>query len=84
MNRIVYDPTIFQGKPVIKGTRISVELILQLLSSGMSVDDILKEYPHLRREDVLAAIEFATKSLRHEEVFSLQEILQTKPKAAKV
>lgn len=84
MDRIVYDPQILHGKPIIKGTRISVELILQLLYSGMSIDDILQEYPHLHREDVLAAIEFATKSLQHGEIFSLHEILQTKPKAAKV
>lgn len=83
MSRIVYDPNILHGKPIIKGTRISVELILELLSSGMSVEDILHEYPHLQREDVLAAIDFAAKSLKHEEVFSLDEV-HTKPRLAKV
>lgn len=68
-NRIVIDPSILHGKPIIQGTRISVEFILELLSSGMSMDDILKEYPHLKREDVLAALEYATKILRHEEVY---------------
>lgn len=53
--RIIIDEKILAGKPIIKGTRISVEFILELLSSGMSVQEILKEYPHLKREDVLAA-----------------------------
>ncbi len=55
-DRIVVDQNILAGKPIIQGTRISVEFILELLSSGMGVDDILHEYPHLKREDVLAAI----------------------------
>ncbi|MBI2583725.1 MAG: DUF433 domain-containing protein [Candidatus Aenigmarchaeota archaeon] len=69
--RIVTDPKILAGKPIIKGTRISVEFIMELLSSGMSVEEIVKEYPHLKREDVLAAIEYATRALRHEEVYPL-------------
>ena len=69
-NRIVTDLKILAGKPIIKGTRISVEFIMELLSSGMSVEEILKEYPHLKRKDVLAAIEYAARSLRHEEVYS--------------
>ena len=81
--RIIINSNILQGKPIIKGTRISVELILELLSSGMSVDEIMQEYPHLQRDDVLAAIDFAAKSLKHEEVFSLQEV-HSKPKVAKV
>ncbi len=58
-NRIVFNPKILAGKPIIniKGTRISVEFILELLSSGMSVQEIIKEYPHLRKEDILASIE---------------------------
>ncbi len=55
--RIISDKEILNGKPIIKGTRISVEFILELLSSGMKIEDILKEYPHLKREDILAAIE---------------------------
>lgn len=67
--RITVDPKILAGKPIIKGTRISVEFVLELLSSGMTVDDVLKEYPHLKKEDVLAALEYATRTLRHEEVY---------------
>lgn len=47
------------GKPVIKGTRITVELILRLLAQGQMVNDILENYPHLKKDDILAAIEYA-------------------------
>ena len=47
------DVGILGGKPVIRGTRIPVDLLLELVDAGLSVDDILKEYPHLKREDVL-------------------------------
>ena len=65
-NRIIIDPGIMGGKPVIKGTGIPVYFILELLSNGWSIDDILREYPHLAREDVLAAIKYAAKVLREE------------------
>ena len=61
--RIVINPAVLAGKPIIIGTRISVEFILELLSSGMSVDEICEEYPHLNRIDVLIAINYATKFL---------------------
>jgi uncharacterized protein (DUF433 family) len=67
--RIVINKEILAGKPIIKGTRISVEFVLELLSSGMSIEDIVKEYPHLKKEDILAALEYATQMLRHEEVY---------------
>ena len=57
---IIADPEILGGKPVIKGTRISVAFILQLMASGMTVEDILKGYPYLTKEGVLAAIEYAS------------------------
>ena len=58
-NRIVSDPNILLGKPRIKGTRIAVELILGCFSSGWSIDGILEAYPHITREDVLAALAYA-------------------------
>ncbi len=64
--RIVIDKRIMGGKPVIKGTRIPVYFILELLSNGWSINDIIREYPHLTREDVLAAIKYAAKALREE------------------
>ena len=65
---ITINPKIAFGKPIIEGTRISVEFILELLSSGMSADTIVKEYPHLHKKDVLEAIQYAYKTLKHEEV----------------
>ncbi|MHA1594598.1 MAG: DUF433 domain-containing protein [Candidatus Baldrarchaeia archaeon] len=60
--RIVRDPNILGGKPVIKGTRISVEFILKLLENGWSIDEICEEYG-LTREDVIAAIKYARKTI---------------------
>lgn len=60
-SKVVSDPRILGGKPVIAGTRISVELIMNFLAAGMSVDEIVAEYPELKRSEVVAAIEYATK-----------------------
>ena len=57
--RIVSNPDVMLGKPVVEGTRITVELILEKLSGGESVDQILDSYPTLTREGVLAAIKYA-------------------------
>ena len=70
MSRIIFNPNILGGKPIIKGTRISVDFILELLSSGMSVDEILKEYKHLKREDILEALDYAAKSIKREDIIS--------------
>lgn len=70
--RIVANPRILGGKPIIKGTRVSVELILELISSGMSVDEILKQYPHLKRGDILSAVDYAAKVLRREKVIAVR------------
>lgn len=70
MGRIAFDPKILGGKPIIKGTRISVDLILELLSSGMSIDQIVKEYPHLKRGDILEALKYAAQTIKREEVIS--------------
>jgi uncharacterized protein (DUF433 family)/predicted nuclease of predicted toxin-antitoxin system len=53
------NPEILGGKPVIKGTRIAVELILEMVQSGYSVDEIVSEYPHLNREDLIEVVRFA-------------------------
>jgi uncharacterized protein (DUF433 family) len=57
--RIVSDPEIMMGKPTIKGTRITVELILEELGEGLSVEEVLRGHSHLTREQVLAALRFA-------------------------
>ena len=72
--RIIVDSKILAGKPIIKGTRISVEFILELLSSGMTVKEIMREYPHLKKEDILSALAYATSVLRHEEVYPIQQL----------
>jgi len=64
--RISRDPAIMVGKPCIKGTRITVEHVLRALSHGVTVEVVLDEYPHLTREDVLAAVAYAADYMRHE------------------
>lgn len=59
--KIISDPKILGGKPLIAGTRISVELIMNFLAAGMSIDDILAEYKELTKTEVLAAISYAAK-----------------------
>lgn len=61
---ITSDPQVVLGKPVIRGTRITVELILNKLAAGRSIDEILQDYPHLTREGIVAAIEFAAEALQ--------------------
>ena len=70
--RIVVDPRVLRGKAVIKGTCIPVYLILELLAAGMGVEDILKEYPELKEEDIRAALEYASKLLKNEVVLPLE------------
>jgi uncharacterized protein (DUF433 family) len=57
--RITIDPAICHGKPTVRGLRYPVEMILELLSSGMTHDEILADYPDLEAEDVLAVLEYA-------------------------
>jgi len=66
-DRIVIDPEIRHGKPVIKGTRVPVDIILGSLAGGMSVEEVAEEYG-ITREDVLAAIEYAAKIVAKEEI----------------
>lgn len=68
MDRIVCNPEILGGKPVIRGTRIAVYLILDLLSEGYSFEDILRLYSHLTPEDIKACIRYAAKLCRAEEI----------------
>jgi uncharacterized protein (DUF433 family) len=70
-NRITIDPEIMHGKPVIKNTRIPVYIVLNLLAGGLRPEEILKEYPDLAREDILACLEYAAE-LAQEEVGILE------------
>jgi uncharacterized protein (DUF433 family) len=66
--RIVVDPKVMFGKPVIQGTRITVELILRKLAAGMTDEQILAHHPHLTVEDIRAAAAFAADHLANEEI----------------
>lgn len=66
MERIVIDPEILVGKPVIKGTRIPVYLIIEFLANGLTQEEILDQYPTLKKEDIKAALLYASKCLDRE------------------
>jgi uncharacterized protein (DUF433 family) len=70
--RITADPGVMTGKPCIKGTRITVELILRKLGAGRSFSDILGAYPQLTENDVRAALAFAADYLQHETILAAQ------------
>ncbi len=67
-DRIEFNPEIMFGKPVIAGTRITVELILRKLAGGMTPQEIIKDHPHLKLEDIYAAEDFAADYLGEEEI----------------
>jgi uncharacterized protein (DUF433 family) len=67
-NRIEINPAVMMGKPVIRGTRIPVELVLRKLSEGATEADLLDAYPRLTRADIQAALAFAADSLAHEAI----------------
>ncbi len=67
MDRITIDPEILSGKPVIKGTRIPVYLVIELLANGMTEEEILQQYPTLMKADIKAALVYASKCLENEE-----------------
>ena len=62
------NPEIMLGKPIITGTRITVELLMRKLANGYSIDDILKSYPHLTKEQILSALEYAADMIANEEI----------------
>jgi uncharacterized protein (DUF433 family) len=68
-DRITSDPKVMLGKPCIRGTRITVEHILESLADGRSMEQLLEAHGRLTREDILAALRFATESVRLERVF---------------
>ena len=74
-DRITCDPEIMGGKPVVKGTRISVELILEWLGSGASRVEIVSKYPHLTVEDIQQATEFASAAFRNDVVVNAKVAL---------
>jgi len=67
-NRIIIDPEVMVGKPIIKGTRITVELILRQLARGVTIEELLQNYPHLTRVDVYAAIDYASEEYKPKKI----------------
>ena len=75
--RITLNPKIMAGKPVIRGTRIPVELIVRMLSQGISDEEILREYPSLSHDDIRAALAYAAVVLAGEDVFPILATVAT-------
>jgi uncharacterized protein (DUF433 family) len=71
-DRIVINPDILVGKPVVKGTRLAVEFIIELLAQSWSEEEILRNYPGLTREDIQACLAYASAVLHAEKVYSLE------------
>lgn len=71
LERVALDPEVMAGKPVIRGTRVPVELIVRMLAQGVSEESILAEYTSLQPEDVRAALAYAAQALSSEDVFPL-------------
>jgi uncharacterized protein (DUF433 family) len=67
--RIALDPNVMVGKPVVRGTRITVELVIGLLAEGWTEQEILAAYPHLKREDILACLAYAQELVSSEKVY---------------
>jgi len=72
MRRITCDPRVLGGKPVVEGTRMSVEQILGLLANGMSVEEIVEEYPLLTADDVRQAVRYARDALENDVVLDVR------------
>lgn len=70
-NRITLNPQVLQGKPTIRGLRISVEQILQGLANGLSPDELMQEYPELEPEDFLAVYEYASELVSEQRIYPL-------------
>jgi uncharacterized protein (DUF433 family) len=70
-DRISVDPAVLVGKPMIKGTRLAVEFVVELLAEGWSHDDVLRNYPQLTPDDLRAALHYAAAALKREHVYPL-------------
>lgn len=70
--RIVIDPAICNGRPAVRGTRITVQSVLEFLGAGDSIEEVLEEYPSLCREDVLACLRFSSQLMGHQ--FTVEKV----------
>jgi uncharacterized protein (DUF433 family) len=71
-NHIIVDPKILVGKPVIKGTRLAVEFIVDLLAQGWAESEILRNYPGITHEDITACLKYATSILKAEKIYPFE------------
>lgn len=71
LSRITIDPEICHGKPVIRGLRYPVENMLELLASGMTIEELLQDYPDLEREDFLACMQYAAKLIQVKSIYRI-------------
>ena len=69
--RIESNPEIMLGKPIIKGTRITVEIILKKMSDGMNIDELIEAYPHLSEQDIRAALSYSAEVISKEEIVAI-------------
>jgi uncharacterized protein (DUF433 family) len=74
IEQITANPKILGGKPIVRGTRISVEFILDLLASGVSEKEILEDYPHLTKKDIHACLRYAARSCKNEIYVELEPV----------
>ena len=70
-DRIAVDPKVLVGKPVIKGTRLAVEFLMELMAEGWKEEQILKNYPQLKPEDIQAVLRYAAEMMKSERVYPL-------------
>lgn len=73
LKRIVVDPKIMAGKPVIRGTRVPVDAILHRIAQGETLDDLIEDYPKLRKQDIKAALEYASSVVKGEDIVPLMK-----------
>ena len=71
LERIVTDPKVMAGKPVIKGTRVPVDLIIHRIAQGETVENLLEDYPKMTRQDVRAALEYASTVVKGEDIIPI-------------
>jgi uncharacterized protein (DUF433 family) len=71
LNRITVNPEVMVGKPTIRGLRITVEQILKALAGGLTVEDLLEDYPELEKEDIQAVLLYASERISEEQVFAV-------------
>lgn len=75
LGRIILNPKIMTGKPIIKGTRLSVQYILNLLANGYTIDELLKEYKGLKKEDITACLLYASETIENTTYMPLVEAI---------